>query len=55
MLIQNLRKEYDLRYNVMRYKKLHKLYLYSIFEENNVNLLYQTLENLKIQQEKIFN
>ena len=55
MLMKNLKKEYDMRYNIMRYKKLHKLYLYSCFEKNNFNLLYKTLEDLQIEQEKNFN
>lgn len=46
MLLQNLKKEYALRYNFMRYKKLNKLYLYNRFEINNYNLLMYTLENL---------
>ena len=55
MLIQKLKEEYELRYRIVQYKKYTKLYLYSVFEKNNVNLLYITFENLKIQQEKAFN
>lgn len=54
MLMKNLKKEYNMRYNFMRYKKLNKLYLYSCFEKNNVELLYKTLEDLKVEQDRIY-
>lgn len=50
MLLDNLKKEYALRYNITRYKKLYKLYLYNRFEINNYNLLYYTLENQFIKR-----
>ena len=50
MLLDNLKKEYALRYNIVRYKKLYKLYLYNRFEINNYNLLYYTLENQFIKR-----
>lgn len=47
MLMRGLKEEYNRRYNFMRYKKLHKLYLYYIFEKNNYNIIYSTLEQIK--------
>lgn len=36
----------------MRYKKLHKQYLYSIFEKNNYNLIMSTIERINIKNMK---
>lgn len=31
----------------MQYKKLHKNFLYKCFEKNNVELIYDTIKDLK--------
>lgn len=46
-MIENLKREYELRYRIMRYSKLAKLYLYNRFEKNNVEIFKQVLEDLK--------
>lgn len=45
--ISSLKDEINMRYNFMRYKKLHKKLLCNIIEKHNVQLLYETLEDLK--------
>lgn len=47
MLMKNLKEEYNLRYNIMRYKKLMKRYKYNRFEMNNANLLLGSITTLK--------
>ena len=48
MLLNNLKKEFELRYRIMRYKKYYKWYLYNKFEKNNVELLLKTFEDMVI-------
>ena len=50
MLMKNLKEEYKIRYNFMRYKKLHKLYLYNIFEKNNYNIIQSTIEDILVNK-----
>ena len=46
--IESLKKEYNLRYKIIRYNKLYKQVLYPIIEKHNYNMLYRTLENMKV-------
>lgn len=50
MLMKNLKEEYELRYRIMRYNKLHKLYLYNCFEKNNYNMLFSTVEDMSLKK-----
>lgn len=45
--MQRLKKEIDLRYRIMRYKKLMKHFLYNRFEKNNVEIIYTAIEKIK--------
>lgn len=44
--IDKLKDEINLRYNFMRYKKMHKQLLLNIIEKNNVHMLCNTIEDL---------
>ena len=50
-MINNLKKEYELRYKIIRYKKLYKAYLYSTIEKHNAELLFNTLYDMKTEIE----
>lgn len=45
--IETLKQEIDMRYHFVQYKKLHKQYLLNRIEKNNVNILLDTLYDLK--------
>lgn len=46
MLMETLKKEYEFRHNIMQYKKLQKLYIYSCYEKNNYNLIVSVIEEM---------
>ena len=48
MLMGNLKKEIELKHRIVRYSKLYKTYTYAIFEKNNVQLLFNALEELNM-------
>ena len=39
--MQKLKKEINIRYNIMRYKKLWRNFLYNRMEKNNVEIMYE--------------
>ena len=39
-----------MRYRIVQYKKLQKQFLLNRIEKNNVQLLFETLEDLKVQE-----
>lgn len=45
--IENLKEEIELRYKIVQYKRLHKQFLLNRIEKNNVQLLFETLEDLR--------
>ena len=45
--IDRLKQEIELRHNILKYKKLHKNFLLNRIEKNNVNLLFEAIEDLK--------
>lgn len=45
-MIKSLKQEYEMRYRIMRYKKLHRKILYTFIEKNNVRLLFDALINV---------
>ena len=47
--IENLKQEIELRYRIMKYKKLQKQYLYGCFEKHNFDMLYETVEDLIVE------
>lgn len=47
--MESLKKEINLRYNIMRYKKLQKQYLYNRMEINNVHIITQAIEEMKLE------
>ena len=47
MLMQKLKKEFELKYRIFSYKKLLKMYKYNKFEKNNYNIIYKALEDVK--------
>lgn len=49
MLINKLKQEYELRHNIIRYKKLYKNYLYNRFEKNNYNMIIKAIEDINIK------
>ncbi len=53
MLMSSLELEFELRYRINRYRRYQKLYNYSLFEKNNYNMLYKTIEDLKIEQDAL--
>lgn len=48
--IDNLKQEIEMRYRIVQYKKLQKQFLLNRIEKNNVQLLFETLEDLKVQE-----
>ena len=46
-MIDKLKREYELRYNLMRYCKLQKSYLCTIIEKNNYEYLLSKFEDVK--------
>lgn len=44
--IDLLKQEIDLRNKIIQYKKLQKKFLYYCFERNNVEMIYETLQDL---------
>lgn len=48
--IDNLKQEIEMRYRIIQYKKLQKQFLLNRIEKNNVQLLFETLEDLKVQE-----
>ena len=49
MLIDNLKQEYELRYNIIRYKKLYRDYVYNRFEKNNYNIIMKSIEDINVK------
>ena len=45
--LDKLKQEICLRYRFVQYMKLHKNFLLNRIEKNNVQLLFETLEDLK--------
>lgn len=41
--MQKLKEEINIRYRIMRYKKLMKHFLYNRFEKNNVEIIYEAI------------
>jgi hypothetical protein len=52
--MQNLKKEIDFRYRVMRFKKLQKNFIYNRMEKNNVQIIYEALDDLCKSEERKF-
>lgn len=48
--IDSLKQEIEMRYRIIQYKKLQKQFLLNRIEKNNVQLLFETLEDLKVQE-----
>lgn len=48
--IDSLKQEIEMRYRIVQYKKLQKQFLLNRIEKNNVQLLFETLEDLKVQE-----
>lgn len=48
--MENLKKEINLRYNIVQYKKLFKNYLLNRMEKNNVNIILEAIEQLKFDK-----
>lgn len=48
--IDNLKQEIEMCYRIIQYKKLQKQFLLNRIEKNNVQLLFETLEDLKVQE-----
>ena len=46
-LIQNLKDEYELRYRIVRYKKLYRTYRNQVIEKNNVLLISDALREIQ--------
>lgn len=44
MLLKSLINEYNLRSNIINYKKLNKRFLYNRFEKNNYNLIFSSIQ-----------
>ena len=51
MNIEDLKKEYELKYRIMRYYKLYRRYLCSTIEKNNTIILNQVLEDMKAESD----
>lgn len=47
--IDSLKQEIEFRHNVVKYKKLHRNFLLNRIEKNNVNILFEALEDMKSQ------
>lgn len=45
--MQKLKKEINIRYNIMRYKKLWLGFLYNRIEKNNVEFIYEAIIDIK--------
>ena len=45
--MQKLKKEINIRYNIMRYKKLWRNFLYNRMEKNNVEFIYEAIIDIK--------
>lgn len=52
MLIDKLKKEIDLKYNIIQYKNLMKRYILNRIEKNNINILFSTIEDINIERNK---
>lgn len=52
MLMSSLELEFELRYRINRYRRLQKLYKFSLFDKNNYNLLYKAMDDLRIEQQQ---
>ena len=48
--MENLKKEINLRYRAIQYKKLLKQYIYNRIEKNNVNICFKAFEDLAVQR-----
>lgn len=42
-----LKQEIDLRYNIVTYKNMYKKFLYQCFEKHNIEIIYDSLKELK--------
>ena len=49
MLLDNLKQEINIRYNILNYKKLYKNYIYGLYEKHNYEILFDTI--LKSQED----
>jgi hypothetical protein len=50
--MSSLELEFELRYRINRYRRLQKLYKFSLFDKNNYNLLYKAMDDLRIEQQQ---
>lgn len=47
--MQKLKEEINLRYNIMRYKKIWRNFLYNRMEKNNVEIMYEAIAQMAIR------
>ena len=46
--MKKLKQEINLRYNIVQYKKLMKNYILNRFEKNNLQIIYNAIESIKL-------
>lgn len=49
--MEKLKQEINLRYNIVQYKKLMKNYILNRYEKNNLQIIYNTIEDIKINNQ----
>lgn len=50
--MKKLKQEINFRYNITQFKKLMRNYILNRYEKNNVQIIYNTIEDIKLKNQK---